>query len=365
MANYGENEAQGKFWNDAPGQSWVKHDDVMNLRLGNISDILFDRLRGTSGYNVLDIGCGTGSTSIRLAETLTRDTRITGIDISEPMLIKAREKAIEHVNVAFVAADAQAFHFEPDTFDAAISRFGLMFFQDPPKAFTNFRLAMKTGSKLTFVCWASYEENEFFSVPLKTVLDFVPSEYELHANAPGPLAFSDKSYLLGILQSSEFSNSHIEVVKSITGATYWGQAFTEPPEYFTNDLEKRVNPNSIGGYVLLLTNAKIFTLQLFEGTSVAWRDLDEEVITDFGREDRYMGMWEACEHILYKECPDLGNIWKMSLCCKRTGRFCYARTKKDLVKLINGEFYRGIKKLGDIGPFPSYGKTYSESVFYS
>ena len=214
MANYGENEAQGKFWNDAPGQSWVKHDDVMNLRLGNISDILFDRLRGTSGYNVLDIGCGTGSTSIRLAETLTQDTRITGIDISEPMLIKAREKAIEHANVAFVAADAQAFHFEPDTFDAAISRFGLMFFQDPPKAFTNFRLAMKTGSKLTFVCWASYEENEFFSVPLKTVLDFVPSEYELHANAPGPLAFSDKSYLLGILQSSGFSNSHIEVVKT-------------------------------------------------------------------------------------------------------------------------------------------------------
>ena len=129
-------------------------------------------------------------------------------------------------------------------------------------------------------------------------------------------------------------NSPIEVVKSITGATYWGQAFTEPPEYFTNDLEKRVNPDSIAGYVLLLTNAKIFTLQLFKGASVAWRDLDEQVITDFGREDRYMGMWEACEHILYKECPDLGNIWKMSLCCKRTGRFCYARTKKDLVKLI-------------------------------
>ena len=71
MANYGENESQRKFWNEAPGQSWVKHDGVMNLRLGNISDILFDRLKGTPAFNVLDIGCGTGSTSIRLAKTLT------------------------------------------------------------------------------------------------------------------------------------------------------------------------------------------------------------------------------------------------------------------------------------------------------
>jgi SAM-dependent methyltransferase len=214
MANYGENEAQGKFWNDAPGQSWVKHDLVMNLRLGNISDILFDRLKGVSASNALDIGCGTGSTSIKMAETLAQGARVTGIDISEPMLERAREKAADLENVSFVTADAQAFQFEPGKFDAAISRFGVMFFEDPPKAFANLRSAMKPGSQFTFVCWAPYEENEFFSLPLKTVLEFVPSEYELVANAPGPLAFSDKDYLSGILQSSGFSNSSIEVVKT-------------------------------------------------------------------------------------------------------------------------------------------------------
>ena len=121
MANYGANEAQGKFWNDAPGQSWVKHDLVMNLRLGNISDILFDRLKGVSASNALDIGCGTGSTSIKMAETLAQDARVTGIDISEPMLERAREKAADLENVSFVTADAQAFQFEPGKFDAAIS----------------------------------------------------------------------------------------------------------------------------------------------------------------------------------------------------------------------------------------------------
>ena len=105
MANFGENEAQGKFWNDAPGQSWVKHDAVMNLRLGNISDILFDRLKEISASKVLDVGCGTGSTSIRLVKTLARDARATGIDISEPMLEKAREKGANFANVLFVTVE--------------------------------------------------------------------------------------------------------------------------------------------------------------------------------------------------------------------------------------------------------------------
>ena len=219
MANYGENEAQGKFWNDAPGQSWVKHDAVMNLRLGNISDILFNRLGDVVVANVLDIGCGTGSTSIRLAETLAQEATVTGIDISEPMLGKAREKSANLPSVSFVAADAQAFAFETGKFDAVISRFGVMFFEDPPKAFSNIRSAMKPGSQLTFVCWAPLEENEFFSLPLQTVLDFVPSEYEFVANAPGPLAFSNKEYLMGILQSSGFSNCDIEVVKTTVDTT--------------------------------------------------------------------------------------------------------------------------------------------------
>ena len=214
MANFGDNEAQGKFWNEAPGQSWVKYDAVMNQRLGNITNILFDRLKGLSASNVLDIGCGTGSTSIRLAETVAKDAFVTGIDISEPMIEKARDKSANYTNVSFVTADAQTFKFEPRQFDAAVSRFGVMFFGDSLKAFTNLRSAMEPGSVLIFVCWAPYEDNEFFSLPLETVLDFVPAEYEFLANAPGPLAFSDKHYLSGILQSSGFSNCQIEVVKT-------------------------------------------------------------------------------------------------------------------------------------------------------
>ncbi len=214
MVNFGDNQAQGKFWNAAPGQSWVKYDAVMNQRLGNITDILFDRLKGLSASNVIDIGCGTGSTSIRLAETVAKDAFVTGIDISEPMIEKARDKSANYTNVSFVTADAQTFKFEPGKFDAAVSRFGVMFFEDSLKAFANLRSAMEPGSMLIFVCWAPYEDNEFFSLPLETVLDFVPAEYEFLANAPGPLAFSDKQYLSGVLQSSGFSNCQIEVVKT-------------------------------------------------------------------------------------------------------------------------------------------------------
>tara|TARA_B100000989_G_C19374436_1_gene398848 strand:+ start:1 stop:687 length:687 start_codon:yes stop_codon:yes gene_type:complete len=88
------------------------------------------------------------------------------------------------------------------------------------------------------------------------------------------------------------------------------------------------------GYAVLLDNTKIFTLQLFQGGFYSSKYDNKDIDTDFGRSERYMDQWEATEHILYKKCPDLKSIWKVSMCSKRTGRFCYAKTKKDLMKLI-------------------------------
>ena len=127
----------------------------------------------------------------------------------------------------------------------------------------------------------------------------------------------------------------VTVVKSISSRTFWGQEYTEPPQYFMNYDELRVNPMD-PGYAVLLDNTKIFTLQLFQGAceSNKYNDKYTYTDTDFGRSARYMDQWEATEHILYKKCPDLKSIWKVSMCSKRTGRFCYARTKKDLLTLI-------------------------------
>ena len=214
MTGYGDNTAQGKFWNDKPGQSWVKYDTVMNQRLENITNLLFQAVGKTFASNGLDIGCGTGSTTLKLSGLLGGDARVKGIDISGPMLNSARKKISEKDKISFIEADAQTYKFLPNNFQIVISRFGVMFFEDPVKAFRNIRGAMSPGANLTFVCWAPYDKNEFFSLPFETVSHFTGSVLDIEPHAPGPLAFSDKEYVKKILTAADFSNVDIKQLET-------------------------------------------------------------------------------------------------------------------------------------------------------
>ena len=213
MTVYGENEGQGKYWNEKPGQSWVAYDASMNERLSSISDILFDNL-DIAGCRVgLDIGCGAGSTTRRLYEVLGPHSKVTGLDISEQLLNLART-AEKNKLLEYVQADAQSFTFDNQGADIAISRFGVMFFESPIKAFENIRSAIKPGGQFRFVCWAPMEVNEFFYVPLKIVSDVTGVSFDAPGKEPGPLAFSDFDYLSSILKESGFSSIKIEVVET-------------------------------------------------------------------------------------------------------------------------------------------------------
>ena len=91
MSVYGENESQGKYWNENPGQSWVAHDASMNERLSSISDILFAGLKEDGCHAGLDIGCGAGSTTRRLHESIGVHSKVTGLDISEKLFNLAKD----------------------------------------------------------------------------------------------------------------------------------------------------------------------------------------------------------------------------------------------------------------------------------
>lgn len=214
MPIYGENEGQGKYWNEKPGQSWVRHDVSMNERLSSISDILFEGI-DTAGCHIgLDIGCGAGSTTKRLHEMLGPNSKVTGLDISEQLLNLAKT-AEKNEHLEFVQADAQSFTFDKQETDIAISRFGVMFFENPVKAFENIRSAIKPSGQLRFVCWAPLEVNEFFYAPLNAVMDITGVSLPAPGKEPGPLAFSDYDYLSSILKNSGFSSVKIDVVESV------------------------------------------------------------------------------------------------------------------------------------------------------
>jgi len=214
MAVYGENEGQGKYWNEKPGQSWVAHDASMNERLSNISEILFEGLDAANCKNGLDIGCGAGSTTRRLHKLLGAQSKVTGLDISEQLLNLARS-AERNELIEYVQADAQSFSFDEQETDIAISRFGVMFFENPVKAFENIRSAIMQGGQFRFVCWAPLEVNEFFYAPLNAVMDITGVSLAAPGKEPGPLASSDYDYLSSVLKNSGFSSVKIDVVETV------------------------------------------------------------------------------------------------------------------------------------------------------
>ena len=213
MGIYGDNDKQGQYWNEAPGQSWVINDTAMNERLQTISDILFEGLDPTGCNNGLDIGCGAGSTTRRLATIMGKKARVTGLDISEKLLTLARSHP-ESSGKNFLQADAQSYKFEPEGFDLAISRFGVMFFENPFKAFQNIKSGIQKGSEIRFVCWAPLLANDFFLAPLNTVVDITGVTFAEPGKEPGPLAFSDRTYLSSILKTAGFSSVNIDTVET-------------------------------------------------------------------------------------------------------------------------------------------------------
>jgi SAM-dependent methyltransferase len=112
------------------------------------------------GDQVLDIGCGTGLTT-REAARAAAPGRVVGVDVSERMIVRARElAAAERLdNVRYELGDAQVHRFDAASFDVAISRFGTMFFSDPGAAFANIAAALRPRARLVLLVWQPHEHN--------------------------------------------------------------------------------------------------------------------------------------------------------------------------------------------------------------
>jgi len=161
------------------------------------------------GEHVLDIGCGGGDTALDLARLVAPDGTVVGVDLSAAVLAFARRAAEGSERVRFVQADAQTFPFEPASFDAGFSRFGVMFFADPIAAFSNIRRSLRPNGRLAFVCWRALEQNPLDIVPLRAASPHLPPQPASDPNAPGPFAFAHSDRVRDILQSAGFEQIEI------------------------------------------------------------------------------------------------------------------------------------------------------------
>ena len=216
------NKKQRDFWSGKGGDIWVEKQNAMDVMLEPLGNAALAKLPKNLGGHVIDIGCGCGSTTLSIAEQLNESAKITGVDISEPMLDQAKKVASEKnlSNVDFQVMDIQTELDIEGKYSAAFSRFGVMFFENPVIAFKNINRSLKEEANFSFVCWQSPKLNPWQSLSIQVIKEFVdlPSPPE---RSPGPFAFAEADYLKSIMTDSGFKNinleSHEQQVTMFTG----------------------------------------------------------------------------------------------------------------------------------------------------
>lgn len=204
---------QEQLWNGSAGRAWIEAQDILDGLFQPFEERLVQAVPAASGGRVLDVGCGTGSTTLALARRLGPRGRAVGIDLSAPMLALAQARAErEGIAAEFIRADAQTYPFEPARFDGIVSRFGVMFFGDPVRAFANLRYSAKDGAQLCCIAWRSAAENPFMTTAEQAALPLLPQLPVRQPGAPGQFAFADGRRVQAILEESGWTSIDIRPI---------------------------------------------------------------------------------------------------------------------------------------------------------
>lgn len=209
-AGHAQNADQAAYWNGPAGQRWTDRQAAQDVLLAPVSDILIDRAKVSAGDRVIDVGCGCGATSVALAQRVGPAGHVLGVDISAPMLARARQIAPAGLPVDFELADATVYPFEAASFDLLFSRFGVMFFAEPAVSFANMRRALRPTGRLAFACWREPRENPWMMMPLQAVYQHVPKMPQQGPEDPGPFGFASEARVQRILSEAGFSKIAME-----------------------------------------------------------------------------------------------------------------------------------------------------------
>ncbi|PCE33617.1 class I SAM-dependent methyltransferase [Burkholderia ubonensis] len=201
------------LWNGPSGRAWVDMQAALDRMFEPFEELLVEAAVATGARQVLDVGCGTGAVTVAVARRLGAQARCTGVDVSAPMLDAARARAERAgVSAGFVRADAQTHVFAPASFDLIVSRLGVMFFDDPVRAFANLRHAAADGARLCAIAWRSAAENPFMTTAERAAAPLLPGLPPRIPGAPGQFAFGDGERVASILDASGWTGIDIRPI---------------------------------------------------------------------------------------------------------------------------------------------------------
>ncbi|HEX6233578.1 MAG TPA: methyltransferase domain-containing protein [Jiangellaceae bacterium] len=207
------NRTHREFWQHDGALQYQQYEETNEAVIAPFGEAMLEAARLQPGERVLDVGCGHGASTVEAAERVAPPGRVVGVDISATMLraAQARLTAAGLNNVELLEADAQVQPFEPESFDAVISRFGVMFFDDPQAAFANLARALRPGGRLHFTCPQDPLKSEWVVVAFGAAIKAIGRTPELGPpGAAGPFAFADGDRLIRLLAASGFRDPRLE-----------------------------------------------------------------------------------------------------------------------------------------------------------
>jgi len=208
------NEEAVRAWDTVLYERWKKNRKVFVGALGEITEQAFDELPPPEGGRCIDIGCGFGDTTQRLAELVGPEGFALGVDSSREFIEDARREAAEAPvdNLEFEVADAQTAQWEPNH-DYAFSRMGTQFFAAPVPAMRAIRAALKPRGRLNKICWRRKAESPFWAETEQVVQRFLsrPDDYEADTCGPGPFSLGNPETTRGILAAAGFDEIELHL----------------------------------------------------------------------------------------------------------------------------------------------------------
>jgi SAM-dependent methyltransferase len=210
--NQHANAEQSALWNGCAARGWIDAKELLDRVLEPFEDLLVEAVAERKAQRVLDVGCGTGATTLAVARLLAKSKgTAVGLDISEPMIALASERAErENAPARFISADAQTYAFDDESFDMIISRFGTMFFDDSVRAFANLRRAAAPNAILHTIVWRGPKDNPFMTTAERAAAPFLPEIPPRRPDEPGQFAFADRDRVYSILEKSGWTEIDIQ-----------------------------------------------------------------------------------------------------------------------------------------------------------
>ena len=204
------NEEAIRAWDTVLYERFKQYRHIFVTALTQFSEDAFRTDPPPQGGRCLDVGCGFGDTTRRLAEIVGPDGSAHGVDSAPSFIADARAEAAGLDNLSFEVEDVQVARWEPE-YDYAFARMGTMFFANPVQGMRAIRGALKPGGKLCMIVWRRKVENQFAYDPELVVERFLthPDATDADTCGPGPFSMGNADTVTGIMQSAGFADTRL------------------------------------------------------------------------------------------------------------------------------------------------------------